>query len=778
MNLRLSWDEIRVRAAQFAKAWAGKGYEKGEMVLFYRDFFDVFGMPVRRVAEFEKFVTMLGEKRGFIDLFWKGMLLVEQKSKGRSLEEAKKQAFNYLSGIEDSEYPQYLLFSDFQSFVLVDLEENEEYSFTLSNLHNNVEKFGFIMGMQKRKFREQDPVNIKASEIVGKLHDALKDSGYIGHDLEQFLVRLVFCLFADDTGVFQTRDMFYDFLTQRTSVDGFGLGALISDLFQVLNTPIEERVNTLDSELNSFAFINGELFSDTLKIPQFNSSMRKLLIKACEFDWSRISPAIFGSLFQSVMNPKERREQGAHYTSEKNIMKVIEPLFLNDLKGEFERIKRRRDTHRRSELEKFHTRLSKMIFFDPACGCGNFLVIAYREMRLLEVEVIREIRKTAKKQEQLELDARALSVVNVNQFYGIEISEFPVRIAETALWMMDHIMNNFLSLEFGQNYARIPLIASPHIVFGDALELEWEDILPAEKCSVILGNPPFRGAKNQLEKQREQVIEIANLGKSGGTLDYVCAWFLKAGAYLQNSSTQTKIGYVATNSITQGEQVAQLWPILFDKYNLGISFAHRSFQWDSEARGKAHVHVVIVGLVKSDYLPKHRLLYTYDHLKSDPHELSLKMLSPYLINAENLSDPNLVVRETSIRLNSLPKLTSGLQPIDGGIYVFTSEEKRQFLLEEPNAERFFRPYIGSHEFVNGKIRWILVLQDVEPNKLAKLPKVKSQVEKVKRWRKESSRKATRKLASFPKKFGINMIPDRPFLVLPVTSSERRDYLIL
>ena len=748
-------------AATFAKDWAGKGYEKGEMVLFYQEFFNVFGIPVRKVAAFESHVRMLGNKHGFIDLFWKGMLLVEQKSKGRSLEDAKNQAFKYLDGIEDSEYPQYLLFSDFQSFVLVDLEENEEYAFTLPELPKHVEKFGFIMGMHKREFREQDPVNIKASEIVGKLHDALKDAGYAGHDLEKFLVRLVFCLFADDTGIFERRDLFYDFLIQRTSQDGFNLGPLISGLFQVLNTPIEQREKSLDSDLNSFSFINGDLFSDRLKIPHFNSSMRELLITACEFDWSRISPAIFGSLFQSVMNPKERREQGAHYTTEKNILKVIEPLFLNELRSEFDHIRKRRDTHRKSELKKFHKRMSEMTFFDPACGCGNFLVIAYRELRLLEVDVIRELRRGVKTQEQLELDARVLSLVNVDQFYGIEISEFPVRIAETAMWMMDHIMNNYLSMEFGQNYARIPLITSPHIVHGDALELDWEKVLSAQKCTIVLGNPPFRGAKNQSTEQRLQVREIANLGKSGGTLDYVCAWFIKAGAYIQNSNTETKIGFVATNSITQGEQVAQIWPILFNQFKLEILFAHRSFQWDSEARGKAHVHVVILGFVKSEYLPNKRILFTYDDLKGDPHESKHKILSPYLINAENLFDPHIVVEETSDPINSLPRLISGLQPVDGGIYVFKTEEKKQFLLDEPGAKHLFRPYIGSDEFFYGQKRWILVLQDIEPNILAKLPKVKNRIEDVKIWRENSKRKATNKLAPFPMKFGINTIPTPP-----------------
>ena len=379
--MRLSWNEIRARAAAFSQEWADAGYEKGETQLFYQEFFTIFDLPVRRVAAFEEPVKLLGDKRGFIDLFWKGVLLVEQKSAGRDLTKAKTQAFSYFPGLKDADLPRYLLLSDFQTFELYDLDEDENVAFTLPDLPQHVEKFGFILGVQKRSFKDQDPVNIEASERVGQLHDALADAGYTGHDLEQFLVRIVFCFFADDTGIFEPRDIFLDLLENRTQEDGSDLGGWLMQLFQVLNTPVDRRFRNLDEDLSRFPYVNGDLFREQLLIPSFNSEMRQRLIDACHFNWSEISPAIFGSLFQSVMDKDERRAKGAHYTTEKNILKVIEPLFLDELRAEFQRLRARRDNRRLPELIAFQHRLGRLRFFDPACGCGNFLIIAYRELR-------------------------------------------------------------------------------------------------------------------------------------------------------------------------------------------------------------------------------------------------------------------------------------------------------------------------------------------------------------------------------------------------------------
>ena len=577
--MRLSWNEVRARAARFAEEWDDATDEIRETHSFYNAFFRIFGVRRRSVARYEEHVRRLDNRAGFIDLFWPGVLIVEQKSAGRDLVRAYGQAGEYFDSLSERDRPRYILVSDFQTFELHDLDEGETASFALADLPAHIEKFGFILGVQRRSFRDQDPVNIEAAAAMGRLHDALKASGYGGHDLEVFLVRTVFCLFADDTGIFEPRDIFLDLLETRTREDGSDLGGCLARLFQVLNTPVNQRQAKLDEDLARFPYVNGDLFKTQLTIADFDADMRAALIDACQFDWSAVSPAIFGALFQSVMEPVERRAQGAHYTTEKNILKVIEPLFLDDLRAEFKRLRERRDTRRRSELTAFHKRLGEMKFFDPACGCGNFLIIAYRELRELEIELIRELRRGRADETQRVLDIAIWSRITVDQFYGIEIGEFPARIAETALWMMDHIMNNRLSLAFGQSYLRIPLEGSPHILNTDALEVNWGDLLPPEECSFVFGNPPFVGAKLQSREQRVQVRRIASLGKTGGTLDYVTAWFLKAGEYIQTN--RSRIGFVATNSITQGEQVAQLWPALFTRFNLDIAFAHRTFAWGS-----------------------------------------------------------------------------------------------------------------------------------------------------------------------------------------------------
>ena len=648
--MRLSWNEVRARAAAFADEWRDAAYEKGETQSFYNAFFDVFGVRRRNVARYEAHVAKLDNRSGFIDLFWPGVLIVEQKSAGRDLKAAYEQAGEYFDALPERERPRFILVSDFQTFELHDLDEREVAAFALADLPTHVEAFGFILGVQRRTFRDQDPANIEAAELVGRLHDALADAGHRGHDLERFLVRIVFCMFADDTGVFEPRDIFLDFIETRTSGDGADLGLWLAQLFEVLDTPEDQRPATLDEDLTRFPYVNGDLFKGHLRMFSFDAAMRGALLDACRFDWSKLSPAIFGALFQSVMDPVARRAQGAHYTTEKNILKVIEPLFMDDLRAEFERLKARKDRRRVSELRRFQQKLGRMTFFDPACGCGNFLIIAYRELRELEIEALKGIHPKSQDGRQMDALASDLSRVDVDQFYGIELGEFPARIAETALWMMDHIMNNRLSLEFGLTYARIPLEKSPRIVHGDALDINWSQLLPPADCSFVLGNPPFVGAKYQTADQRDQVRGIAALGKSGGTLDYVAAWFIKAGEYVKGSDA--RIGFVATNSITQGEQVAQLWPVLFERCKLEIAFAHRTFAWGSDARCKAHVHVVILGLNRREAVRAEKRLFSYPDINGEPEESRHAALSPYLFDAGGLSDPHLVVREESAPINT------------------------------------------------------------------------------------------------------------------------------
>ena len=776
--MRLSWNEIRTRAAGFAREWADATYEKGETQSFYNEFFEIFGKRRRDVARYEERVQRLDNTSGFMDLFWPGVLLVEQKSAGRDLTAAREQAGTYFDALPDRERPRFQLLCDFQTFELLDRDEREETRFALADLPQHVEKFGFVIGVQRRTFRDQDPVNIEASELIARLHDALKASGYDGHDLELFLVRTVFCLFADDTGIFEPRDIFLDFIEERTAPDGSDLGPWLMRLFQVLDTPPHRRQAKLDEDLARFPHVNGDLFDGAVRIPDFDTEMRRALLDAGQFDWTAISPAIFGALFQSVMEPADRRAQGAHYTTEKNILKVIEPLFLDDLRAEFRRLQARRDGRAVADLRRFRDKLGSLRLFDPACGCGNFLIIAYRELRTLEIDVLREI---ASRATATQLALAVQSVVEVDQFYGIEIGEFPARIAATALWMMDHIMNNRLSLEFGQTYARIPIEKSPHIRNANALEIDWADVLPPDECSYVFGNPPFGGSKFQSSEQRAQVRRVAALGGSGGTLDYVAAWFIRAGDYVRRAqppdgARPPRIGFVATNSITQGEQVAQLWPLLLDHRRLEIAFAHRTFAWGSDARGKAHVHVVIIGLDAADHAPRDRRLFAYEDINGEPLEGRHAVITPYLFDGGALANPHLVVHEEAHALNGMSRLYTGSQPIDGGHYILDDDGRDALLDECPAAGPYVRPFVGSQEYLNGRSRWLLWLGEAPPELLRNAPALRDRVAAVRELRRRSKRTSTRALADTPTLFQINLVPTAPFLVVPEVSSERREYV--
>lgn len=438
--------------------------------------------------------------------------------------------------------------------------------------------------------------------------------------------------------------------------------------------------------------------------------------------------------------------------------------------AEFRHLTERRDSGRRRAIEAFHNKLSALKLFDPACGCGNFLIISYRELRLLEIELLKALRRDG----QLALDVSQMSKIDVDQFYGIELGEFPARIAEIALWMMDHIMNNKLSLEFGESYARIPLTKSPHIRHADALETDWAGLLAPVECSYILGNPPFGGAKYQSDVQREQVRRIAQLGGSGGTLDYVTAWFIKAGDYLQNS--RAYVGFVATNSITQGEQVAQLWPVLFERYSLEISYAHRTFAWGSDARGQAHVHVVIIGLTRRDQEPTTKRLFSYSDINGDPTESQHQALTPYLFDAGSVVNRHLVVEETSRPLCNVPQMLIGSKPIDKGNYIFSTEERNAFLQLEPEAEKVMRPFVGADEFLYGVDRWILYLDGTSPAEIRAMPLVKARIAAVREFRRSSKSSGTQKLADTPTRFHVTVVPTTPFLAIPKVSSERREYV--
>ncbi|MEM7532055.1 MAG: DNA methyltransferase [Chloroflexota bacterium] len=753
----LSWNEIRNRALEFSKEWADESSEEAEAKSFWDGFFRIFGVSRRRIASFEQRVKKIDGKDGYIDLLWKGVLLIEHKSRGKDLDRAHAQALDYFPGLKDRELPRYLIVSDFERFRLYDLDEDTENEFSLVELHQHINLFGFIAGYQTHRTQAEDPVNIDAAERMGRLHDQMKEVGYEGHVLEVYLVRLLFCLFAEDTGIFQ-RQQFQDYIESRTSEDGADLASHLTTFFHVLNTSAEKRLRNLDEQLAAFPFVNGKLFEEFLPPAAFDSTMRQTLLDCCALDWSRISPAIFGSLFQSIMDKKARRNLGAHYTSETNILKLINPLFMDELRTEFKRVK-----HNKNRLNVFHVKLRSLTFFDPACGCGNFLVIAYRELRLLELEVLRAANQSG----QMVLDVDSLTKVDVDQFYGIEIEEFPAQIAQVALWLMDHQMNLLVSEEFGLYFARIPLRSSANIVHGNALHIDWQGVVSADKLTYIMGNPPFVGAKYLDSTQSDDVKIVFDGIKNAGLLDLVAAWYVKSARYIK-ASPDIRCAFVSTNSITSGEQVGVLWGWLLAQ-QIKIHFAHRTFSWSNEAKGKAAVHCVIIGFGLQEVTPKR--LFEYEDIKGDPLEIEVAHINPYLVDAIDI-----FVTRRKQPICPVPEIGIGNKPIDGGNYLFTTEERDIFLQIEPQAKPWFRRWLGAHEFINGYERWCLWLGECPPNELKHMPEARKRIEAVRQSRLASKSAPTRKLADTPTRFHVENIPTDTYLIVPEVSSQRRNYI--
>ena len=808
--MALSWNEIKDRALNFSKEWADTSNEEADAKPFLVEFFNVFGISNKRVSTFEHRVKKLDDKDGYIDLLWKGTILIEMKSRGKNLGKAYQQAIDYTYGLKQHELPKYILISDFENFRLYDLEEDKTVDFKLNNLVNNVQHFGYILGYQKKIYKEQDPANIKAAELMGKLHDRLEEIGYTGHPLEVYLVRILFLLFAEDTTIFN-KQQFQEYIEQRTAEDGSDLASKMQELFQVLNTSKENRFKNLDEQLADFPYVNGKLFEENLPTASFDTKMRQALLNCCYIDWSKISPAIFGSMFQSVMNPKERRNLGAHYTSETNILKLIKPLFLDDLWKEFELI-----NHDPTKLTKFHNKLSSLKFLDPACGCGNFLIITYREIRLLEFKVIITLQKLNLRIHRMEfLNISLFFKVNVDQFYGIEYEEFSARIAEVAMWLIDHQMNMYCSIETGEKLFRIPLVKSAKIINDDALAINWNNILseynaielnandaeiiinskvhepsvqygtvklrvdsykivdefseikPDTKLDYIIGNPPFIGSKIMTQAQRNAVVKEFENIQGAGVLDYVTAWYSKAAKYIQG--TKTKVAFVSTNSIVQGEQTSILWGQMLNKYGIKIHFAHRTFKWSNEAKGNAAVYCVIVGF--ANYDTNNKSIFEYEDIKGEAHEIKAKNINPYLVDAKDV----LITKRTNPLCN-VPKMSFGNMPLDGGHLLLSDGEKNDFIIKEPKAEKYILPLISAYEFLNGKKRWCLWLVDAEPNELKQMPVVLKCVEAVKKFRLDSLRKQTIEKANQPTLFGEIRDFGETFIVVPRVSSENRPYI--
>lgn len=755
----MDWQEIRNKALYFSKRWANAKSEQAEAQLFLHELLEVFGVDSKRIATFEFKVPQGKNRNGYIDMLWKGRILIEMKSRGKNMEKAYAQARNYAFSIEsDEDLPEYIMVCDFENICLYRQTTNQFWKFKTKDLSKNIKKLSILTDKAtKLDFLVDKELNVKAAYKMSLLHDMLKENNYKGHDLELYLVRLLFCLFADHTGIFQAHQ-FYEYII-KSNQDGTDLSGRLSLLFDVLNTPKEQRQNSLDDDINKFAYINGGLFKETIRMAVFNSKSRRILLECCEFDWSGISPSIFGSMFQGVMNEKERRELGAHYTSETNILKVIKPLFLDELYNEFEMVK-----NNSNQLENFHEKLSKLTFLDPACGCGNFLIVTYRELRLLEIEILKM--KIDRSSQMIFGEVlRDQIKVNVSQFYGIEYEEFPGQIAQVGMWLMDHQMNNLVAEIFGTPFNRLPLKSAAHIkmghVEGNALTVEWEKIIPTEKMSYIIGNPPFNGARQMNQNQKKDILNVFGKVKKVGELDYVCAWFKKASDIMEKSNVKT--AFVATNSISQGEQVSILWKYLIEQKKMKIDFAYKNFKWNNEAKGNATVHCIIIGFSRIGLKSK-KMIFENDNATI------ANTINPYLVDA-----PCVWVESRTKPISEVPQMIFGSMP-NGKELLLSEDEYEELINKEPLIRKYIRPFKMGKELLNKSNRYCLWLEGVSPKEIQKMPTVIERINKVKESRSNSTRQATKLLAHTPMLFGENRQPSSDYIAIPAVTSEKRKYI--
>lgn len=769
MAARLSSTEVKNRLQKFAKQFKTADNEQRQAQMFWAGFYNCFGISAAEVTVFEQQVRKLDGNLGRIDSFIPGLLIVEHKSKGRDLNAAYEQAQEYFLALKAEERPKYIVTSDFARIVLHDLTANETHETTLEDLPKHGSWFKFLYGDEQAAIVEETPINRNAAYAISKLHEALIRINFKGRDLEVFLTRLLFCLFADDTNIFGDNGQFRSFV-ENAKADGSDTGQKLYELFDILNTADADRQSTLDDTLAAFPYVNGSLFAERTRIPVFNSELRELLLTCATLDWSNISPAIFGAMFQGVLEEHAthekrqatRRELGAHYTSERNILRVINPLFLEELRAEFEAVKKSK-----TKLKFLYDKLPTLTFFDPACGCGNFLVIAYRELRKLENDVIAALFDFDKMKGLL--DVATLCRVNLAQFYGIEIDEAAAHIARVALYITDHQQNEQAAKYFGTTRATIPLTATPQVLVGNALRVDWQDVLPASKCSYVLGNPPFIGYSVQSKEQKEDLELVFGKLHGAGVLDYVCGWYEKAANYIQVNDL-IECAFVSTNSITQGEQPAVLWRSLSAK-GMIINFAHRTFRWSNEGKGVAAVHCVVVGFAKFD--KKIKRIYVYENIAAEPVEIKAAQINAYLVDAANVL---LDKRKVPLALNT-PIMTRGSSPVDGGNLLMSDVEKQELVKQEPAAEKWIKRYLMGDEFINGVERWCLWLQNISATELKQMPLVHARVEAVRKMRLASKKEITVALANSPTIFGeIRLSKSSTYLAIPKVSSERRAYI--
>lgn len=777
----LSLNEIRTRIDAFVAEWRDDTSENSESQSFWNDFFNCFGINRRRVASYEKWATRASTgSKGRIDVFWPGVLIAEQKSAGAMKNDsAEQQANDYLVGgdIKPNEHPRYIITSDFQTIRLTDLEAcngQQTVTFPLTDFSKHVEDFAWIAGYQARKFStaEEEAASVKAASLMANLYVAL--TGDADEDIVEdaddesdqslivsvMMTRLLFLMFGDDAGLWE-RGLFHDFLINRTEADGSDLGSQLNALFDVLNTPEHRRSKKTDAAMLAFPYVNGALFAGREVTQFFDTTMRDALLEASAFEWTAISPAVFGSLFQAIKSKVARRADGEHYTTETNILKTLEPLFLDDIRAD---LKKAWNSPKR--LRALHATFDAKRYMDPACGCGNFLIVAYREMRKIELDLLVRLRQLDGDEAAMTLDGTWDLKVSLEQFHGIEINWWPAKIAETAMFLVDHQANREMALALGQAPERLPINITAHIHHDNALTIDWTTVLTPTADTYIFGNPPFLGHISRTAEQTE-LLRAAWGGKDIGRLDFVTGWYAKAVNYFGKLTGQW--AFVSTSSVAQGDQVPRLFGPVFDA-GWNIKFAHRTFAWTSEATGKAAVHCTIIGFSRNPTAPR---LFEYATPKSEAHEIATKAINAYLVDG-----PNVLVSARQDPLSAdLSEVTFGNMPRDGGYLTITPEDYEE-VMSDPVAAKYVRLFLGSEELLHNKHRWCLWLTELDPADIAKSPVLKARLEGVKAMRLASKASSTRGMAASPALFGQRAAEMKTsYLAIPAVVSDSRRYYI-
>lgn len=760
-----SWNDIRTRAAAFASEWATATDERAQAQMFWVDFLAIFSIDFKRVATFEAHARRITTGNpGSIDVFWPRVLLAEHKSAGKSLDVAEHQALDYIESIDPNERPHAIITSDFAHIRLLDLEAGgEPVTINTKDLANEIERFGFIAGYKKKTYDNEEEANIQAAKLMGSLYEELSKDGYEGHEASILLTRLLLLLFGDDTGMWE-RNLFAEYISERTNQDGSDLGPQLSLLFQELGRPTEKRSQSLDDLIKRFPYVNGNLFHERLDIPTFDRTMRDQLLECFSFEWGKISPAVFGSLFQTIKSKEARRELGEHYTPEKFILRTIGPLFLDELTARVEAAK-----DNAQQLKKIREQLRKQNYLDPACGCGNFLIVAYRHLRRLELQILLHLQRLTPGDLQLSMDPTHGLAVTLDQFSGIEIEEWPARIAETAMFLADHQSNLELAEAFGETPDRLPITKTANIVIGNALRTKWTDVCPIGDNTLIFGNPPFGGTSLINAEQKLDLNNVWDGIKGSGNLDYVTCWHLVAARHMSGCNARTAL--VSTNSLSHGQQPPVIWNTLHG-LDVEIDFAHRTFSWVSEAPGKAAVHCIILGFSKRQ-TKKNKTIFYYDDIKGEPSARNARNINGYLIDAPDILVEN---RSDSISPNT-QKMLKGSQPTDAGHLSDISQEEAKRIREADHiASKYLRKLIGAQELINNQERWCLWLKDATPQDIRNSPELSKRIASVKTFREASTKAATRKDAATPHLFQEDRQPSTRYLAVPSVSSETRKYV--